>query len=74
MEADWMSSRPALLTLSIPSSPIPTMDSQRGNAAGFGLECSASGMKKHILILGGTTEARECGEQLARRSEFDVIL
>jgi precorrin-6A/cobalt-precorrin-6A reductase len=31
-------------------------------------------MRKHILILGGTTEARECGEQLAHRRELDVIL
>jgi precorrin-6A/cobalt-precorrin-6A reductase len=31
-------------------------------------------MRRHILILGGTTEARECGELLARRSELDVTL
>jgi precorrin-6A/cobalt-precorrin-6A reductase len=31
-------------------------------------------MRKRILILGGTTEARECGELLAHRSDFDVTL
>jgi precorrin-6A/cobalt-precorrin-6A reductase len=31
-------------------------------------------MRKHILILGGTTEARECAEQLANRSELEVTL
>src|SRR3984957_3763675 len=69
-----MSSRPALLKPSIPSSPMPTMDSHRGDGAGCRLESSASGMRKHILILGGTMEARECGELLARRSELDVTL
>jgi precorrin-6A/cobalt-precorrin-6A reductase len=31
-------------------------------------------MRKHILILGGTTEARECAERLAYRSELEVTL
>jgi precorrin-6A/cobalt-precorrin-6A reductase len=31
-------------------------------------------MSRRILILGGTTEARECGEQLARRSGLEVTL
>jgi precorrin-6A/cobalt-precorrin-6A reductase len=31
-------------------------------------------MRKHILILGGTTQARECAEQLANRSELEVTL
>src|ERR1700677_4216132 len=69
-----MSSRAASFRLPIPSSPIPTMDTHRGNAAGCGLKGSASDMRKHILILGGTTEARECAEQLANRSELDVTL
>jgi precorrin-6A/cobalt-precorrin-6A reductase len=31
-------------------------------------------MRKHILILGGTTEAREFGQHLAARSELEVTL
>src|ERR1700688_2981709 len=58
----------------MPSSPIPTMDNQRCNAAGWGLTSSASGMKKHILILGGTTEAREFGQQLADRTDIAASL
>src|ERR1700716_1870797 len=58
----------------MPSSPIPTMDNQRYNAAGWGLACSAGGMRKHILILGGTTEAREFGQQLAARTDIAAIL
>ena len=72
--ADWMSSRAVRLRPPIPSSPIPTMDSQRWNAAGWGSATSASGMKKNILILGGTTEARLLGERLAVRTDMTAIL
>ena len=58
---------------SMPSSPMPTMDSQRGDAAVSGTR-SASAMKR-ILILGGTTEARRLAERLAvaRRPRGDAV-
>jgi len=58
----------------MPSSPIPTMDSHRCNAAGWGRLSSASDMKKNILILGGTTEARLLGQELAIRNDMAVTL
>src|ERR1700733_6547193 len=58
---------------STPSSPMPMMDSQRGDAAVS--RGSGSGFcMPRILILGGTTEARMLGERLARRSDLDVTL
>ena len=52
---------------------MPTMDSQRADAAGSGALASESGMKR-ILILGGTTQARELAERLAKRGELEVIV
>lgn len=57
---------------------MPTMDSQRGDAAvsralvsfNGGLESDMS----RILILGGTTESRTLGERLAKRGDLDVTL
>ena len=50
------------------------MDSHRCNAAGWGPASSANDMRKRILILGGTTEARELGRELAGRDDVEVIL
>ena len=64
-------SRPA------PSSPMPTMDSQRGNAAVSGRNAAGSGglnVMPRILILGGTTEARGLAERLAVRPDLDLTL
>jgi precorrin-6A/cobalt-precorrin-6A reductase len=52
---------------------MPTMDSQRVVAAVSRPMASGSGMAK-ILILGGTTEARQLTERLANRSDLDVTL
>src|SRR6202035_1897583 len=51
-----------------------TMDNHRGNAAGCGSANSASDMRRHILILGGTTEARELAQHLAPRTDVTVTL
>src|ERR1700730_17320020 len=67
--------RAAALRPSTPSSPIPTMDSQRADAAVSCLIASGSDMIKNlarILILGGTTEARMLAEQLAGRRYLAV--
>jgi precorrin-6A/cobalt-precorrin-6A reductase len=56
----------------MPSSPMPTMDSQRRGAAVSGENGSASDMR--ILILGGTTEARQLAGRLARRRGLAVTL
>ena len=58
---------------SMPSSPMPTMDSQRGNAAVSRSAVSGSDMPR-ILVLGGTTEGRVLGERLAERDGLDVTL
>src|SRR5260221_3245366 len=50
------------------------MDSHRCNTAGCELASSAGDMRKHILILGGTTEARELGQHLADRTDIAVTL
>jgi precorrin-6A/cobalt-precorrin-6A reductase len=52
---------------------MPTMDSQRGDAAPSCAMVSGSGMTR-ILILGGTTEARLLAERLAGRADLDVTL
>src|SRR5208282_5747763 len=66
------------LNPSTPSSPMPTMDNQRGAAAVSRGLASGSGKLEgdmpRILILGGTTEARALGERLARRDGLDVTL
>ena len=58
----------------MPSSPMPTMDSQRGAAAVSGATTSGRDMRR-ILILGGTTEARALAGALgrARRSRGDAV-
>src|SRR6516165_9780326 len=73
MSAPPISSRATAPSPSTPSSPIPTMDSQRGDAAVSGTTRSASGMKR-ILILGGTTEARRLAERLQPRADLAVML
>lgn len=57
---------------STPSSPMPTMDSQRLGEAVSGM--SRSARIKRILILGGTVEARLLAGALAGRKEFSVTL
>src|SRR5262249_60296975 len=78
MSAPPISPRAAALKPSTPSSPIPTMDSQRGDAALCAELVSingpfATGMSR-ILILGGTTEARELAERLANRAGLEDIV
>src|SRR5215470_466351 len=64
------SARAAGANPSTPSSPMPTIASQRRGAdAVIGLE---SAMR--VLILGGTTEARLLAERLAPRRELAVTL
>src|SRR5262249_21975755 len=58
---------------STPSSPMPTMDSQRGNAALCCRMVSGIGTTR-VLILGGTIEARLLAERLAGRADLDVTL
>src|ERR1700730_18178052 len=58
---------------SIPSSPMPTMDSQRG-AAAVSLATTSRRDMRRILILGGTTEARRLAERLAGRHDLAVTL
>ena len=54
------------------------MDSQRGDAALsaeiVSIEGSLPTGMSRILILGGTTEARELAERLAKRTDFEVIV
>jgi precorrin-6A/cobalt-precorrin-6A reductase len=51
---------------------MPTMDSQRSNAALSGKIGSTRDMR--VLILGGTMEARQLAERLARRADLAVTL
>ena len=64
--------RPALRPAT-PSSPMPTMDSQRRGAAVWAASGLASGMR-NILILGGTSEARQLAGRLAGRADLKVTL
>src|SRR6516164_2963870 len=61
-----------------PAAPIPTMDSQRGDAALCAEIVSINGSlptgMSRILILGGTTEARELAARLAARADLEVIV
>lgn len=50
------------------------MDNHRPATAGWGPASSANDMKTPILILGGTTEARELAQHLAPRGDVDVTL
>ena len=56
----------------MPSSPMPTMDSQRRGAAFLGAMDSATDMR--VLILGGTAEARLLAERLFARGGFSITL
>src|SRR5215471_21704704 len=56
----------------MPSSPMPTMDNQRRNTALCGETGSTRDMR--VLILGGTMEARQLAERLAKRADFTVTL
>src|SRR5262249_33450125 len=71
--APLTSPRATALSPPIPSSPMPTMDSQRGDAAVCGGSGSARTMAR-ILILGGTTQARQLAERLAPRTDLAVTL
>ena len=61
------------LNASTPSSPIPTMDSQRRGAAVSAARGLAEDMRQ-ILILGGTAEARRLAGLLAKRADLKVTL
>jgi precorrin-6A/cobalt-precorrin-6A reductase len=50
------------------------MDSHRCNTAVCGPVSSAGNMRNHILVLGGTTEARLLGQRLAVRRDINVTL
>jgi precorrin-6A/cobalt-precorrin-6A reductase len=52
---------------------MPTMDSQRGDAAVSRSIVSGNGMPR-ILILGGTSEARMLAERLAARADLEVTM
>src|ERR1700759_2753494 len=52
---------------------MPTMDSQHRVAALCSVSGLASGMR-HILILGGTVEARQLARRLADRADLGVTL
>src|ERR1700719_1805180 len=68
-----MSPRAVALKPSTPSSPIPTMDSQRRTWAVSAGKILRRAMQR-ILILGGTAEARQLAERLAARRDLDVTL
>src|SRR3984957_13166120 len=71
-----ISPRATGLKPSTPSSPMPTMDSQRGDAAVSGASSGGvleTGMAR-ILILGGTAEARQLAGRLAGRADLEVTL
>src|SRR5262249_57558833 len=56
----------------MPSSPMPTMDSQRPVTA---LCCETGSTRDmRVLILGGTTEARQLAGRLAKRADLAVTL
>src|SRR5258708_134446 len=71
--ADSISRRAIEDSPSTPSSPMPTMDSQR-----FGVQVAASAFMEmasmRVLILGGTTEASELTRLLAADPRFDVTI
>src|SRR5580704_5378158 len=78
-----ISPRATGLKPSTPSSPIPTMDSQRGDAAVSGSVASGRGVLEtgvleedmtRILILGGTAEARQLAGRLAGRAGLEITL
>src|ERR1700729_2241296 len=68
-----MSCRPTEESPSTPSSPMPTMDSQR-----CAVQIAGSAITEQtpmrVLILGGTTEASELARLLADNSRFETTL
>src|SRR6202795_3481126 len=78
ISAPSISPRATGLRPSRPSSPMPTMDSQRGDAALSREIASASGVLEsdmpRLLILGGTAEARLLAGRLGKRAGLDVTL
>src|SRR5690349_219317 len=68
-----MRPRATALRPSMPSSPMPTMDSQRRGAALSAASGRADGMW-HVLILGGTAEARQLAGLLADRADVQAVL
>src|SRR5712691_8288786 len=73
ISAAEMSPRAAGVRPSTPSSPMPTMDSQRRVAPVSRTTGSANAMRR-ILILGGTLEARRLAERLRGRADLAVTL
>src|ERR1700731_2441425 len=72
-----ISPRATGLKPSTPSSPMPTMDSQRGDAALSGATAWRGVLETdmtRILILGGTTEARQLAGRLADRAGLEITL
>src|SRR3984885_9701110 len=73
-----ISPRATGLKPSTPSSPMPTMDSQRGDAAVSGSVASGRGVldtdMARILILGGTAEARQLAGRLAGHAGLEITL
>src|SRR6202035_3475802 len=78
-----ISPRATGLNPSTPSSPMPTMDSQRGDAAVSGSLASRRGVLERgvlksgmarILMLGGAAEARQLAGRLAGRAGLEVTL
>src|SRR5258708_6820603 len=71
--ADSISRRAIEDSPSTPSSPMPTMDSQR-----FRVQVAASAFMEmtsmRVLILGGTTEASELTRRLAADPRFDATI
>src|SRR5580704_9189395 len=67
------SPRAVAVSPSMPSSPMPTMDSQRRGAALSRAIGSATAMRR-ILILGGTLEARRLAERLRGRADVTTTL
>src|SRR5262249_34951470 len=71
------SSRAASLSPAMPSSPMPTIASQRIGAPVSRATGSAAPivpMQRRILILGGTAEARQLAARLAPRADLAVTL
>src|SRR5262249_13112014 len=79
--------RPAGARPAAPSSPMPTMDSQRRGAAGWrpsgsvgetadgaGEEAGRGSGAMRVLVLGGTSEGRQLAAWLAARADVAVML
>src|SRR5262249_39448725 len=72
ISASPISPRATGLSAPMPSSPMPTMDSQRRITA---LCCETGSTRDmRVLIRGGPTEARQLAERLAKRADLAVTL